>query len=300
MNGGGAEIPRGSGGSAPYAVSGPSDPDPAGTRVSVITRTRNRREMLREAAASVAAQDYRPVELVVVNDGGAGVADILDPLRSSLDVVLVESASAGRCRAGNLGLEASSGTWIAWLDDDDVYLPRHLSTLRRALDASGAKVAYTDAYRVEQIRSPSGGWVESARSVPWSEDFSRVMMFRQSYIHLVTVMHHRECFLRLGGFDPRLEVLEDWDMFFRFAQDYDFHHVKATTAEFRIRDDGTNAVTAMRREFAETRTLLFSRYAHLAMPEILNQLERGVGEIASLHARIAAIEERMRRMEEDR
>jgi hypothetical protein len=108
-------------------------------------------------------------------------------------------------------------------------------------------------------------------------------------------MHHRSCFEQLGGFDPRLEVLEDWDMFFRFAQDHEFHHIKETTALFRIRDDQSNAVTAMRKEFVETRAALFSRYSHIAFPDLLNQLERGVGEIASLHQRIAEL---MRRVED--
>jgi glycosyltransferase involved in cell wall biosynthesis len=279
----------------PYAIPVLVDVDPSGDLVSVIMRTRNRHELLREAIASVVAQDYRPIQLVIVNDGGEPVQSVIDPFQTALAITLLDSPSIGRCRAGNLGLAHARGTWITWLDDDDLYMPSHLSTLLRGVKASGKQVAYTDAFRLEQMRDRQGRWIEKSRTIPWSEDFSRIMMFRQSFIHLVTVMHHRSCFEQLGGFDPRLEVLEDWDMFFRFAQDHEFHHIKETTALFRIRDDQSNAVTAMRKEFVETRAALFSRYSHIAFPDLLNQLERGVGEIASLHQRIAEL---MRRVED--
>ena len=291
------ERPMGSGEVASYLLHCRADVDESGDLVSVITRTRNRHDLLREAVESVAAQDYPHVELVVINDGGAPVEEVLAPYMGRLDVQLLNLDSVGRCRAGNAGLEAARGTWITWLDDDDLYHPDHLSTLLHGIRTSGKQIAYTDAWQIKERRLEDGSYEEVERSVPWSEDFSRVMMFRQSFIHLVTVMHHRDCAIRLGGMDPTLEVLEDWDMFFRFSEDYEFHHIKKTTAAFRVRDDMTNAVTAMRKEFVETRRRLFGRYAHLAMPELLNQLQLGVSEIAALHARISALESRVQDLE---
>ena len=89
--------------------------DDSGDLVSVITRTRNRRHLLKEAVASVAAQDYPHVELVVCNDGGEDVADILDPYRERLKITYVDPGGVGRCKAGNIALEHARGTWIAWL-----------------------------------------------------------------------------------------------------------------------------------------------------------------------------------------
>lgn len=293
----GLEKPTGTFEHAPYRVLAAHEPSSDPNLVSVITRTRNRHDMLREAIASVIAQDHRPLEMIIVNDGGESVDPVIASFSTDVVLRVVQTPSVGRCVAGNLGLAQARGTWICWLDDDDLYLPQHVSTLLAHLQSSGKRVAYTDAYRVDQVRNSSGEWVEQSRSLPWSEDFSRIMMFRQSYIHLVTVMHHRCCFEVLGGFDPRLEVLEDWDMFFRFSQDHEFEHIKATTAIFRVRDNESNAVTAMRREFVETRALLFARYSHIAFPDLLNQLELGRGEIAALHGRIQRLEDRIAQLE---
>jgi glycosyltransferase involved in cell wall biosynthesis len=259
--------------------------------VSVITRTRDRPEMLREAVASVAAQTWPAVELVVVNDGGEDVTEVLRPFRDTLAITYLEPGTVGRCRAGNLGVMAARGRWIAWLDDDDLHYPDHLSAVMAALDETGRKVAYSDAHRIDVEPDPGGGgWREVGRSVPYSEDFSRIMLFRRAYIHLSTIVYHRECFERLGGFDESLEVLEDWDLFFRFAQDYDFVHVAQVTAAFRIRSDQSNAVTALRRDFADTRSRLFARYIHLAFPELLGLIEAGQETLNRLAERIARLE----------
>lgn len=276
---------------APVSRPSARPPDPSGRMVSVITRTRNRPELLKEAVASVAAQTHPEREMLIINDGGCDVSSSLDPFRDRLKLRLLEPGRIGRCRAGNLGLQEAHGTWIAWLDDDDLYDPAHLEVLLNSTVANGFKVGYSDAYRIDQVKDEgTGEWREASRSVPYSLDFSKVALFRNAYIHLVTLLHHRECVERLGGFDEKLEVLEDHDMLLRFAQDYDFHHLKMVTAAFRIRNDQSNAVTALRSEFVQTRTLLFQRYAHLCLPELVTMLEQGQSMLADLDRRVRDLE----------
>jgi glycosyltransferase involved in cell wall biosynthesis len=271
----------------------PPDVDRTGELVSVIIRTKDRPELLSEALASVAAQTHPAVEAVVVNDGGVDVARIVEAAAGRVPVRLLQPGAVGRCRAGNLGLAAARGTFIAWLDDDDLHAPRHLEVAMAALRAGPERVVYTDAWRIDQDREgPGQPWREVKRSVPHSEDFSRMTLLQRAYIHLVTVVHHRECVERLGGFDEALPVLEDWDLFYRFAQDYDFRHVPEVTASFRIRSDGSNAVTSLRAEFAATRSRLLARYNHIAISEIVAELERGRGALQDLQRRLARLEGR--------
>lgn len=265
--------------------------------VSVITRTRDRPQLLREAVASVAEQTWPDRELVVVNDGGADVDPVLAPFRERLAIVSLSPGRVGRCRAGNLGLEAAGGRYLAYLDDDDLYLPGHLETLVNALEASPLKFAYGDPYRADM--EPGGGdgsWREVRRSVPYSQEFSRLALFRSSYIHLAGVMHHRECYERLGGFDEELEVLEDLDLFLRYAQEYDFLHVPRSTSVFRIRSDGSNAVTALPGEFVHTRARLFSRYAHVALSQLAGMVEHGQELLGDLGRRVGDLEQELRRI----
>src|SRR5512135_2804388 len=89
--------------------------------VSIIVRTKDRPKLLEHALESIAAQTYRPIEVVLVNDGGCDLD--IEKLRSilgdvSLKYVRLEN-NAGRAHAGNVGIEHAQGDYIGFLDDDD-------------------------------------------------------------------------------------------------------------------------------------------------------------------------------------
>lgn len=258
--------------------------------VSVITRTKDRHAFLADAVGSVANSTWRPVEHIIVNDGGADVSAVVAPYRDRLDIKVIDTPGVGRCKAGNLGLAAARGTYVQWLDDDDLLYPDHIRSLVLEARRTGHKIVYSDADVIHQTRLPSGAYREVSRTPAPVFEGTKIALWRRGDLHLVMVLHHRECTDRLGGFDESLPVLEDMEMFGRFAQDYQFHRLPGITAGFRVRDDATNAVTAMRTEFAETRAVLYRRYAHIVMPELLTMVEFGAVELAALKARVEALE----------
>lgn len=260
--------------------------------VSVITRTRNRPRMLVEAAATVAAQTLPDVQHIVVNDGGDDVSGLLARFANRPHFTLLSPGAVGRCRAGNLGLAAARAPWVAWLDDDDLYDPDHLAGLVAAAEAAKAEVAYSDSWVVQQtVDAQTGAYVDGPRTAATVFEWSKIRLWRRGDLHMVSVLVSRAVTERLGGFDETIPVLEDLEMFARFAQDHDFHHHRERTATYRLRDDGTNAVTAMRREFMETRAMLYKRFAHIVMPELLGMVETGMAEVMALRARVAALEQ---------
>jgi glycosyltransferase involved in cell wall biosynthesis len=265
--------------------------------VSVVTRTKDRPEFLREAVASVAAQTYPNVELLVVNDGGADVSDVIAPFRDRLSIVYLTPGAVGRCKAGNLALEASHGDWIAWLDDDDLYYPDHLASLVAFAKETSSKVVYSQANVIHQTFNPAtGGYVDGAPEPAPSFEFSKLSLWRGNNIHLVTALYARAVHDQLGGFDEALSVLEDVDLFARFAQDFAFKRCPKITAAYRIRDDKTNAVTALRKEFVTTRPYLMARHSHIVLSELIGIVEHGLVAHAEMTARIEALEAEVRRL----
>jgi len=107
--------------------------------------------------ASIAAQTYSPIEMIVVNDGGVDVEGVVARSRFKQQriVYLKHAINKGLSAARNTGLKAASGDYIAYLDDDDVYYPDHIDTLVSFLLASDYKVAYTDAYQADQCKLSS-------------------------------------------------------------------------------------------------------------------------------------------------
>ena len=126
-------------------------------RVSVLLRTKDRPGFLAEALDSLRRQTFSDFETVLVNDGGPIPAALLEPAPGRSLRVVVPPAPGGRTRALNAGLAAARGTYVAYLDDDDLYLPEHLETLVRFLDGSDEySAAYTSVRQLEQVLGDDG------------------------------------------------------------------------------------------------------------------------------------------------
>ncbi len=210
--------------------------------VSVIVRTRDRPALLREALASLRGQTFRDFETLVVADGGTAPAESVlgaAPGEGGL-ALLHRSPPHGRARALNAGLDAARGRFIAYLDDDDLFLPDHLATLAGFLAGSDSyRVAYTDVEQVEQTLGADGRYHEGRRLVVYGQPFDPHRLLSSNYISLIGLMH-AVTDLR---YDESFDILEDWDFMLRLAERGRFHRLAAITAVYRVRDDQSNATT---------------------------------------------------------
>ncbi|WP_063744392.1 glycosyltransferase family A protein [Streptomyces sp. Amel2xE9] len=114
--------------------------------ISVIIPTADRPGPLHRALRSVARQTFRDFEVIVVRDGGATVHPVIEGWCHELPITLIEiDPRRGVSHARNTGLAAARGEFIAFLDDDDIYLPQHLAATHRALTAGHADAVYGGA-----------------------------------------------------------------------------------------------------------------------------------------------------------
>ncbi len=278
--------------------------------VSVVIRTFNRPAMLRRALESVAAQTWPNIEVVLVNDGGESVQGLVNEFADRLDIKYLDFApdkKPGRCRAANLAIEAARSEWICYLDDDDIHYPDHVETLMTAAEETGAPILYSDAMKGIEEPDGKGGYVVTRVEKGPSEDFSRAGFYLGCYIHLSTFCHRKEIYRTLGGFDETLDVLEDLDLFFRYSFEAHFHHVRKYTAQFQVRTDRSNAITAMRKEFLETNEMLCKKYLHTAMGDLMRMLLDGRGQLLAayeraeeLTLRVVDLERRIAELEKER
>ncbi|NEX19455.1 glycosyltransferase [Thiorhodococcus mannitoliphagus] len=197
--------------------------------VSIIIRTKDRRETLRFALDACVAQSYRPLEIVLVNDGGCDVADLLAPLERQVGISvahLVNVASEGRCRAGNAGLERATGDYLIFLDDDDWLDRDHIAALVAALrSAPNTMVAYAG---VRYCESPESEVIDVLNS-PYDPVAQRL----ENHIPIHAVLFSRRL-LELGcRLDAQLEVFEDWDFWLQCAEHTTFLHVDQVSAGYR-------------------------------------------------------------------
>ena len=130
--------------------------------VTTIIPVYNRPDMLREAVASVLAQTYRPIEIIVVNDGsGAETVAVCEELAAAHpEIRILHQENAGPGAARERGRLAARGEFIQYLDSDDRLLPekfeRQVTALRANPDCDVAycKVRYYDFAREAPPETP--------------------------------------------------------------------------------------------------------------------------------------------------
>jgi glycosyltransferase involved in cell wall biosynthesis len=127
-----------------------------GPKISVIIPTHYRNDTLREAIESVLDQEYEPVELIVIDDSGEGHArPVLEEYEDGIDKPLVREENGGWAAAYTTGVEASTGEYIQFLDDDDRLLPGKLTKTAAVLQENPeVGVSYCGVRWGEEVNLP--------------------------------------------------------------------------------------------------------------------------------------------------
>ena len=238
--------------------------------VSIITPTYNRPDMLVRAVKSVLAQTYQNLEIIVVNDAGSPVEQALAELNDTRISYIRLGKNVERSAVRNLGILAAQGTYIAYLDDDDIYYPDHIETLVTALQKYSQEAAYTNAYRAVQDKK-EGVYVTVDRQLHYAQDYSIEKMAIDNLFPNLCVMHTKKCLEKVGYFDEGLTVLEDWDLWIRIGAEFGFLHISKVTAEYSFRSDSTNTTTKRAMQFVAIREHIFKKYRYLIAdkPELI-------------------------------
>jgi len=200
--------------------------------VSVIVRSTGR-PLLNETLASVAAQTYPNIEVVVVNMAADGHAALPDFGGRYVLRCLETTAALGGSRAANAGLDAAAGRYILLLDEDDLLLPEHLAKLADALRESGAGAAYSGV----RLTQADGGtlWMLDE---PWEP----VHLLGENFLPAPAVLFDRSLVTAGCRFDESLEAMAEWDFWLQAASHTRFVYVPGISAVSRsVRSVGRGA-----------------------------------------------------------
>ncbi len=206
--------------------------------VNVIIRSMDR-ATLAETLASVAAQTYPNIEVLLVNAKG-GQHSPLPDFSSRLVVRLIEKGGPlGRSRAANAGLDASRGLYLALLDDDDTLDPDHLSRLVAVLRKEGKGVVAYAGVRGMDRNDP-----EHKISRVFGDPFAdTAKLLAGNFIPSNAVLWPRHLVEDGARFDETLDVYEDWDFWLQISQVARFVYVDGVTATYFT--GGTSAVSPL-------------------------------------------------------
>jgi glycosyltransferase involved in cell wall biosynthesis len=183
-------------------------------RISIIMPVFNGRRFLDRAFHSVLRQCFPAWELLAVDDGSS------DDSYSVLQHYAVADSrirafrlhqNRGPSAARNVALLQAGGDMITYLDCDDEYYPEYLSYVEHFRDRGDVLVFCYD------VIDEAGVILGAGRVTTWDPSCVRCFLMHANVACPLGVAHRRELLERVGYFDESLFVLEDWDLWKRFA-----------------------------------------------------------------------------------
>lgn len=210
--------------------------------VSVIVPTYNRADLLADSLESVLAQAYRPIELIVVDDGSTDdTKDLLEEWSKKcanddqFELRYFYQENKGAPAARNLGLIESGGEYVQFLDSDDVL---HSDKLTRQVDAlrrdGGVDFVWSETARFRGSPAFDGPIVTGRRTrEPWPG------CLRETPWHTCGGLYRRQACVRTGPWNEGLRRCQDWDYCCRFLQMSPLClYVRGVLSAARVHPDG--------------------------------------------------------------
>src|SRR5215510_11266770 len=180
-------------------------------KVSVIIPTHNRAEFLRSAITSVLKQTFQDFEIVIIDDASKDhTREVITSFNDARIKAIHNQVSKGAAGARNIGMMNSNSEYVAFLDDDDEWLPEKLKIQTYLLDNSLPEVGgvCTGCFTKEK----ASGRVLSIDN-PEMNDLSKGNFITTSSIFL-----RRVCFEKCGLFDETMPTSSDYDMWIRISK----------------------------------------------------------------------------------
>ena len=252
--------------------------------VTVVIPVYNGAGYIEQAVKSVITQSYINWELILVDDGsGDNSLEILDAFSQADNrIVVISQKNTGQASARNRGVQAATGKYLAFLDQDDYYAKKHLEFLVNFLENNeDIGMAYNDA----EIVDKDGNRLYNQGTSPFPpKDSPPKSIFeclkKDLCILPGTVMMRRELFIEVGGFDGDFVGFEDDHLFIRIFRKAKFGRTYEVGLFYRMH--GTN--TSLNVEVMCKSRVLFYEKIKIMLPD---DLRRGMNFSRIVASRLA-------------
>ncbi|MDH7601945.1 MAG: glycosyltransferase [Armatimonadota bacterium] len=213
----------------------------------VFCHTEDHVGYLSEALESVAAQTYDRTELVIVDDRSPiDIVPIVESVRGLPPTrILRNTANLGHAEARNVGVQASEGELIAFLDHDDIWLPDKLKAQAEVLGSNkDAAMTFCDVEILCETNqnTTAGNTLAPAVSklyfdqskIPERPTLGWLMSHRNCVITVSSVLVRKQAMLDIGLFDGRYSSCDDYDAWLKIRSRWPIIHLPKVCAKYRL------------------------------------------------------------------
>ena len=233
--------------------------------ISIIIPTFNRADCIGAAISSVLNQTFQDFEIFVVDDGSNdNTQEVVCGFNDSRIKYQRQKKNTGCAGSRNIAVRNSSAKYIAFLDDDDEWLPEKLQRQASFLETSSPEVGgvHTGCFLVEK---------DSGRMKATSDGGNGDAQMWRNNIATSSLLVRRECFSRVGFFDETMLCASDYDMWIRISKVFRFGYIDTPLVKYYIHQNklsknygkligGREILLNKHRSFFATNTRVYSRH----------------------------------------
>ncbi len=224
--------------------------------ISVIIPTYNRRDTLGRAVQSVLTQTYRDLELIIVDDGSTDDTKTLITGIQDDRVRFIQTAHRGGAAARNVGVQHARASYIAFQDSDDEWYPQKLEKQIHFFTSASPSigVVYCGLWK----RTRAGKNVYLPRDDIYTKEGNvHHQLLEENFITTQSAVVRSECFIKIGMFDENLPGLQEWDLWLRISQKYEFGYIPEALLQTHFTKD---SITAQHRLRLRAQEIILNKY----------------------------------------
>lgn len=229
--------------------------------VSVIIPTHNRADLIGRAIESVLKQTYKMIEIIVVSDGSTDNTKNVVSEYAEKDhrIQFIEYFPGGNGNiARNRGIEASKGEYIAFLDDDDEWMPNKLTKQLEIFSNNGnVGLVYTGVHIIYTEEN-----IEYAHTGGPNGNLSKSILFGNVIGTTSTVLIKRHILELSGNFDTELKAVQDFDLWIRICQLCDIGIVREELINY-YNYSASNQISSNTDKYIDSYKYIFNKYEEL-------------------------------------
>lgn len=200
--------------------------------VSAIITTHNRLDLLKRAVQSVYDQTYQYIELIVVDDASTDGTKEYCSSQPFRYIHIPKEESRGGNHARNLGVQAAKGYYVAFLDDDDAWLPEKIEKQVQLIESKDCELVH-GGRRLELVRGDSVSFVDTLPSPNDWGDMSRKILLTICTT-TTNILAKRQAIIDVGMFDESLKFWQEYELTIRLAQRKPFYYVNEPISIYRV------------------------------------------------------------------
>lgn len=209
---------------------------------AIITTYKRDVKILERALLSIINQTFNDIEIIIVNDypeecdNNINIIKMIEEYKKNNNInYFVMDKNGGACKARNYGLSKATGKYVAFLDDDDEWLPNKAKLMIDYLEKnSDVKMVYSNANMY---------FVEKNKSIPFNKEkmpsgnIYKDLLKRNIIGSCSFPLFVKEELTKINGYNELMPASQDWELYLRFSKDNKIHYIDEILTKFYIHEN---------------------------------------------------------------